>query len=112
MLEETNLPRQNPPIAKRAKTPGSGRVAGVPNKISGALRDMILQATERAGGEDGAVGYLAEQAKKNPQAFLALLGKTLPLSSELSVAASQAIVVLTGVPHNPEFDRDVDGSPD
>jgi hypothetical protein len=35
---------------------------------------MILGALDDAGGQD----YLAEQAHKNPAAFMALLGKVLP----------------------------------
>jgi len=40
-----------------------------------ALKDMILQALDKAGGEQ----YLVEQASKNPVAFMTLLGKVLPL---------------------------------
>jgi hypothetical protein len=32
-----------------------------------------------AGGDDGMVGYLVVQAKDNPQSFLPLLGKVLPM---------------------------------
>lgn len=35
---------------------------------------MILGALDEAGGQ----AYLVKQAKKNPKAFLALLGKCLP----------------------------------
>jgi len=38
------------------------------------LRDMILGALDDAGGQ----AYLAEQAEKNPVAFLALVGRLLP----------------------------------
>lgn len=57
-----------------------GRVAGTPNKVSKALKDMILGALDAAGGEK----YLLEQAERNPQAFLTLVGKVLP--SEISGA--------------------------
>jgi hypothetical protein len=39
-----------------------------------SLREMILGALDDAGGQD----YLAEQAHKNPAAFLALVGRVLP----------------------------------
>ena len=39
------------------------------------IREMVIAALEKAGGVD----YLATQAVKNPIAFLALLGKVLPL---------------------------------
>lgn len=54
---------------------GKGRKKGVPNKVTGALKDMILQALANAGGVD----YLQGQAKENPNAFMALVGRVLPL---------------------------------
>jgi hypothetical protein len=54
---------------------GKGRVKGVPNKVTGALKDMVLQALAGAGG----VEYLQKQATENPTAFLTLVGKVLPL---------------------------------
>lgn len=59
--------------------PGPGRPKGVPNKATSLLKDAILAAAEKAGGKDGLVGYLTDQAKKNPQSFLPLLGKVLPM---------------------------------
>lgn len=53
---------------------GKGRQKGVPNKMTKALKEMILGALERAGGED----YLLEQAQTNPSAFMTLVGKVLP----------------------------------
>lgn len=63
--------------AKGTRPPnaGKGRKCGVPNKITQALKDMILEALAGAGG----VTYLEKQAKKNPVAFLALIGRVLPL---------------------------------
>lgn len=60
-------------MAKGKKT--GGRVKGQPNKLTTALKDMILQALSAAGGE----AYLVEQASKNPTAFLTLVGRVLPL---------------------------------
>ena len=57
------------------KTPGSGRKKGTPNKTTVALKDMILAALAKAGGEN----YLHEQSLKNPGHFLQLVGKVLPL---------------------------------
>ena len=53
-----------------------GRPAGVPNKFSMALKDMILTALDMAGGAD----YLHAQARQNPGVFLTLVGKVLPMS--------------------------------
>jgi hypothetical protein len=60
-------------MAKGRKT--GGRVKGQPNKITGALKDLILQALADAGGAQ----YLAAQAAANPSAFMALVGRVLPL---------------------------------
>ena len=48
---------------------------GTANKIPAALKDMILQALADAGG----TSYLVTQARENPNAFLSLVGRVLPL---------------------------------
>lgn len=58
---------------------GAGRPKGSPNKTTALLKDAILKAAEKAGGKNGIVGYLETQATSNPQSFLPLLGKVLPL---------------------------------
>lgn len=70
------------PARRRNETPGltqgnrgMGRKKGIPNKLTGAVREMIIEALEGAGG----VEYLIVQASKNPAAFLQLVGKVLPL---------------------------------
>jgi hypothetical protein len=55
-------------------TPGPGRKKGVPNKVTTQLKEMILNALEKAGGEE----YLQTQARDNPGPFMTLLGKILP----------------------------------
>ena len=59
----------------RPPNAGKGRPKGVPNKTTGQLKEMILQALAGAGG----VAYLQTQASKNPNAFLSLVGRVLPL---------------------------------
>jgi hypothetical protein len=59
----------NPPAA------GRGRPKGSPNKIQAAVKEMIIQALDDAGG----VEYLVAQSRDNPTAFLTLVGKVLPL---------------------------------
>lgn len=63
--------------AKGVRPPnaGKGRKKGVPNKVTAAVKDMVLQALGNAGG----VQYLEQQAKDNPTAFLTLVGKVIPL---------------------------------
>ena len=65
------------PVPKGTHPPaaGKGRPKGARNKMTRALKDMILQALDDAGGQQ----YLVEQAHKNPTAFMTLLGKVLPL---------------------------------
>jgi hypothetical protein len=64
-----------PRPTKGERTPGSGRKPGTPNRLTGALKDIILQALSNAGGAE----YLTRQAEENPTAFLALVGRVLPL---------------------------------
>lgn len=52
-----------------------GRKKGTPNKNTAAVKDMILQALDGAGGVD----YLQTQATENPVAFMTLVGKVLPM---------------------------------
>lgn len=56
-------------------TPGPGRPKGSTNKTTKALKEMILEALHGSGGID----YLMEQARDNPNAFMTLVGKVLPL---------------------------------
>ena len=63
-------------MAQRIKT--GGRKKGTPNKINALLKDAILKAATDAGGGDLSA-YLLQQANGNPTAFLALLGKVLPM---------------------------------
>ena len=57
------------------KRPGAGRKPGVPNKLTMALKDMILQSLANVGG----TAYLEAQATANPNAYLSLIGRVLPL---------------------------------
>jgi hypothetical protein len=63
---------------KGGKTPGAGRKRGVPNKLTGELKEMILEAANQA-HPDGAVGYLKARSQDQPVAFMSLLGRVLPL---------------------------------
>ena len=64
-------------MADRAKPPaaGKGRPKGAANKTTTALKEMILNALDDAGG----VEYLTKQARETPSAFMALLAKILPM---------------------------------
>ena len=73
------------------KREGAGRPKGVPNKMTKALKEMILGALDDAGGQE----YLAKQAEENPSAFMTLIGKVLPLS--VTGKVDSTIIVQTGV---------------
>jgi hypothetical protein len=66
-------------VQKGAAPPnaGKGRKKGVPNKVTGQLKDMICGALSDAGGQ----AYLTERAldPRTASAFLTLVGKVLPL---------------------------------
>lgn len=52
-----------------------GRPKGAKNKMSGQIKDMVMTALGNVGG----VAYLERQADENPQAFMTLVGKVIPL---------------------------------
>jgi hypothetical protein len=52
-----------------------GRKKGVPNKITKSLKDAIIGALDKAGGED----YLLNVATTDPRTFCTLVGKVLPM---------------------------------
>ena len=62
-----------------AKAKGSpktgGRKKGTPNKINGDVKGMVLAALDKAGGPD----YLLAQSEANPNAFMSLVGRVLPM---------------------------------
>lgn len=63
---------------RRPPAAGIGRKKGSLNKVTKALKDMILGALDKAGGE----AYLLERANdpKTQAAFLTLVGKVLPIT--------------------------------
>jgi hypothetical protein len=72
------------PKGTRPPNAGKGRKPGQVNASTKAIKEMILGALDRAGGEE----YLVSLATKNPAAFVTLLTKVLPTQ-------------VTGDPENP-----------
>lgn len=80
--------------------PGPGRPKGMPNKFTMNLKDAILQAAAAAGGDGGLVAYLTTQASKaEPTAFMAMLGKVLPLQVTGSGGGPLQFIDLTKLTH-------------
>lgn len=77
----------------RPKPAGSGRQKGVGNKNASQLRDMILNALDKAGGEE----YLYNQAIENPGPFLTLIGKVLPKDVVVSGDESNPISISVSI---------------
>lgn len=75
-------------MAKGIKTGGGSR-KGKPNKLTADVKAMILAALDQAGGTQ----YLLTQAQLNPNAFLTLVGKVLPMT----VAGDPANPVRTSI---------------
>ena len=69
------LPMSAEKTAKHPNLKGGSRKR-IPNKVSADLKAMILGALDEAGG----MSYLVEQARNNPNPFLSLVGKVLPLT--------------------------------
>lgn len=70
--------------SNRGSKPGErrgGRQKGTPNKMTAAIKEMVVDALNQAGGTE----YLLIQANDNPTAFLTLVGKVLPLQVDGSM---------------------------
>jgi hypothetical protein len=74
-------------MSRGGARPGAGRKSGVPNKLTSDVKAMILGALSDVGGQ----AYLARQAEENPNAFMTLVGKVLPM--QVTGADGGAIVV-------------------
>lgn len=71
-------------MAGKGRPKTGGRQKGTTNKLTADVKAMVLEALDKAGG----VSYLLTQAQSNPNAFLTLVGKVLPMT-------------LAGDPENP-----------
>lgn len=80
--EVTAGAKRKPPAA------GKGRVKGTQNKITKAVKEMILGALDDVGGQS----YLARQAEENPGPFMTLLGKVLPTQLEHSATVPDELI--------------------
>lgn len=63
-------------MAGKGQPKTGGRAKGTTNKLTADVKAMVLEALDKAGG----VTYLLAQAQTNPNAFMTLVGKVLPLT--------------------------------
>ena len=65
-------------VKRKPPAAGKGRKRGSVNKVSGDLKNMILEALSNAGGAE----YLERKANdpRTASAFLGLVGKVLPMT--------------------------------
>ena len=74
-------------MAAKGQPKSGGRKKGTPNRVTGEVRAMLLQALEDEGGVD----YLREMARKQPVAFLSLVARLIP--SELRASVDETVVL-------------------
>lgn len=85
----TDVAATRPKAKKMPPNAGKGRPRGVPNKVNGDVKAMVLGALEQVGGQQ----YLAEQAEANPTAFMSLVGKVLPREMKAEVSGAIELVL-------------------
>jgi hypothetical protein len=67
--------KQSTKSNRGGKRENAGRPAGVPNKLSGTVKDNVVQVFEDIGG----LSFMATWAKENPNQFFNIYAKLLPL---------------------------------
>jgi hypothetical protein len=88
------------------RIPGAGRSKGTRNKLTVTLKEAILKAGELVGDElqakvpeeehiHGLIAYLMEQARTNPDVFMAMLGRVLPLQINTKHEIPEPVVYRT-----------------
>ena len=74
-------------MAGRGKPKTGGRRAGTKNKVTVALKDAILGAFDKAGGE----AWLLELAQKDPRTFATLLSRLIPRELEARINGGEGL---------------------
>lgn len=65
-----------------------GRLKGTPNKATRDLKEAILNAFSRVGGED----YLVKLASTDPRTFAMLVAKILPNTTTADIQAKMELI--------------------
>lgn len=66
------------------------RPHGSKNKITRDMKEIIFQAFEKAGGVD----YLVTVARRNPAAFLTLLGRIVPAEIKAELTSPELVALI------------------
>ena len=82
---------QGPP--KGTTNNKNGRPKGIPNKNASQLRDMVVGAMDKLGGEK----WLVEQARIDPKTFINLFAKLLPRVSDVTITEQTPAPSLTEI---------------
>ena len=87
--------------------PGPGRPKGSKNRTTLQLREAILAALDRVGGDK----YLARLAVENSSAFASLLGKVLPttLAADDSHGGAEAQITFTRIIVHADGHKEIEG---
>lgn len=75
------------------KREGSGRKAGVPNKLSSTVKENVIEVFNRIGG----VEQMAIWATDNPNQFYNIYAKILPMQTEISGVDGSPIPLNIGI---------------
>jgi hypothetical protein len=76
------------------KRNGAGRRTGVPNKISGTVKENVIAVFEDIGG----VGAMSKWAKGNPSDFFRIYSRLLPTQIEGKVEGGLILQIISKVP--------------
>jgi len=84
---------QKPTVFKKgcSKPKASGRRKGVQNKSTGKIKDAILHAFDKVGGE----AYLVTVAISDPKTFCMLLARILPAELNIKAEVEHEFIGLT-----------------
>lgn len=75
------------------KRPGSGRKAGVPNKLSATAKQNVIDVFQNLGGVD----HMTKWAQENPNQFYNIYAKIMPTQTEISGADGSALPIGIGI---------------
>jgi len=75
------------------KRPGSGRKAGVPNKLSATAKQNVIDVFEQLGGVD----HMTKWAQENPNNFYNIYSKIMPTQTEIGGIDGSDLPISIGI---------------